>query len=254
MISVVLIGTGNVAKQLFDVFSKNSLVQINQVVGRNMEALKNFGSAILNIKKTDEIEDADIFIIAVSDSSIAAISKKLEAKQGLVVHTSGSVPLQVLSKNKNSGVFYPLQTFSKDRMVDFESIPICIESKQNENVILLKKLGKAISKKVYEITSEQRKSLHLAAVFANNFTNHMYHLANEICEANGVPFEILKPLIKETATKIDTLSPIDAQTGPAKRNDETTLMTHLSQLDNETHKKVYQILTESIKTTHGEKL
>ena len=160
----------------------------------------------------------------------------------------------MLPNSARSGVFYPLQTFSKDREVDFENIPLCVEAKNLEDLVLLKKLAKAISKSVYEISSEQRKSLHLAAVFVNNFTNHLYHIGNEICRKNKLPFDILKPLILETASKVNTLPPIEAQTGPAKRNDEETIEKQLDQLQNREQREVYQILTNSIKASYGKKL
>lgn len=119
---------------------------------------------------------------------------------------------------------------------------------------MLQKLAAAISNSVYKITSEQRKSLHLAAVFVNNFNNHLYQIGNELCEQNNVAFDILKPLIAETAKKINTLSPVDAQTGPARRQDEKTIVNQLKQLKNENHIEIYKTLTASILKTYGKKL
>jgi len=138
--------------------------------------------------------------------------------------------------------------------VDFKTIPICIEAEKKEDLELLHRLASSVSESVYEITSEQRKSLHLGAVFVNNFTNHIYQIGSEICEENEVPFNILKPLIKETVEKINSFSPLDAQTGPAIRNDKETIRRHLKQLENKTHQEVYKILTKSIQETYGEKL
>jgi len=160
-----------------------------------------------------------------------------------------SLPTQI-----RKGVFYPLQTFSKQKEVNFKGIPICIEASRKEDVEMLQKIATALSDSVYKISSDQRKSLHLAAVFINNFSNHMYQIGNEICEENALPFSILKPLIKETAAKIDALDPKQAQTGPAKRNDQQTIAKQLKQLENKSYKKVYEVLTESIIQTHGKKL
>lgn len=251
MISIVLIGTGNVAKHLFDAFSQSDRVKIAQVVGRNRAALKQFGNATADL---GSIATADAYIIAVSDDSITAVSQSLIDKKGVVIHTSGSVAMKALYPNKDTGVFYPLQTFSKEREVDFKSIPICIESNTESSLNLLEGLGKAISEKVYKISSEQREILHLAAVFANNFTNHMYHIANEICEEHQVPFDILNPLIQETAQKIQDHRPCAMQTGPARRHDVDTIKKHLDQLRDGKQKEIYALLSESISNKYGEKL
>ena len=138
-----------------------------------------------------------------------------------------------------------MQSFTKDKSVDFNSVPFCLETKNSEDFNLLEALAKSIGEKTYKINSEQRKKLHVAAVFVNNFTNHMYKIANDICEKNNVPFEILYPLIEETAKKIQSISPIDAQTGPAKRNDEQTIKNHLENL-NLQQQEIYKLITKSI--------
>ena len=248
MISVVLVGTGNVAKHLFDAFSQAERIKVVQVVGRDQNALKQFGKATADL---GSIANADVYIIAVSDDAIYTVSQLLTHKKGLVIHTSGSVSLETLFPNKNTGVFYPLQTFSKNREVDFGSVPICIESNTEPNLNLLEDLGNAISKKVHKIDSEQRKTLHLAAIFANNFTNHLYHIANKICEDHQVPFNILKPLLQETAQKVQTHMPFDMQTGPARRNDIETIKKHLAELRNGRQKEIYALLSESIRETYS---
>jgi len=243
MIKVSLVGTGAVSTQLLRVFEKTKLIKVVEVLASR----GNFNEAIANDKP-------EIYIIAVSDDAISEVAKKLKDTNKLVVHTSGSVHLDALPHEVRGGVFYPLQTFSKEREVNFEQIPICIEAKQERDEVLLKKLGSLISKQVFEITSEQRKTIHLAAVFVNNFSNHMFQLASEICSENEVSFDLLKPLIEETVAKLQYLSPLNAQTGPAKRNDQQTIERHLNQLDNKTHKMVYEVLTNSIKETYGKKL
>ena len=170
-----------------------------------------------------------------------------------MVHTSGSVSVDALDKKNRNGIFYPLQTFSKKAKIDFNTIPICLESADTADFELLQSLAEMISEKVYKINSEQRKALHVSAVFVNNFTNHLYQIGNEICQENNVPFDILKALIQETAHKVMTLSPPEAQTGPAIRNDTKTIQTHLDFLSDENQKIIYKILTKSIQN-NGKKL
>jgi predicted short-subunit dehydrogenase-like oxidoreductase (DUF2520 family) len=257
MIKVIIIGSGNVAQHLIAAFqnSQNSgseieLVQVFSRQPANVSQLLNFNKITDN---WDTLAEADLYIIAVSDNAIADVSSQLPFKNRLVVHTSGSVSLNALDDNNRKGVFYPLQTFTKNKAVDFKTIPICLESENATDFQLLDKVAKAISEKVFAINSEQRKALHVAAVFVNNFVNHLYEIGSEICQEHQVPFEILKPLIAETAEKIMVLSPEEAQTGPAKRNDSTTIEAHEAFLSNENYLKIYKILTQSIQH-NGKKL
>ena len=254
MIKVVLIGSGNVARHLFNVFTQHTAFELIQIVGRNGQALKNFGPNVNCTTDFSKIKDSDIYIIAVSDDAIPSISKLLESKDGLIVHTSGNTPIGVLSNHKRSGVFYPLQTFSKNRKVDFRNVPFCLEASNREDLELLKKMASHISDSVFEVSSNQRESLHVAAVFVNNFTNHLYHLGSRICDENKLSFEILKPLIMETARKLNDLSPYDAQTGPARRGDEDSLKKHLHQLKSENEREIYTLLSQSIQNAYGKKL
>ncbi|MFL0354595.1 Rossmann-like and DUF2520 domain-containing protein [Xanthomarina sp. GH4-25] len=251
MISVSIIGAGNVANHLLKVFDKTEAVSVKQWYSRDISKISSFKNKVSITDNLLELKEADIYIIAVSDDAIATVSKALPFENRLVVHTSGSVSIYDLDKKNKRGVFYPLQTFSKDAKVDFKNIPICIETIGKKNYPLLKSLAEAISNKVYKINPDQRKTLHLAAVFVNNFTNQLYRVAHEITESEGVEFDILKPLILETAKKVQNLSPYMAQTGPAKRNDKKTIKKHLKQLENEHHKDIYNLLTNSIKKTHG---
>ncbi|MEM8929410.1 MAG: DUF2520 domain-containing protein [Bacteroidota bacterium] len=253
MPSVVLLGTGNVATHLFYAFQKAKTVEIVQVYGRKKPGLNYFEALTKVTNDTSQILDADIYILAISDSSVAQMSQSLKHKKGLVVHTSGSVSLDtILSKRR--GVFYPLQTFTKGREADFSKVPICIEAENAEDFTLLKTLGTAISGKVHQISTQQRKKLHLSAVLVNNFTNHLFHIAQEICKENDIPFHLLQPLISETVNKIRHLAPIDAQTGPARRNDMETMQLHLEQFKNPLQKKIYLRLSESIKKTYEKEL
>lgn len=253
MIKVVLFGAGNVASHLAETFLANETIELIQIYNRTAKSLKRFHNKVATTTSLSNIAIADVYIIAIADDFIADFSEKLPKLNGLVVHTSGSVAMKSLAKKNNRGIFYPLQTFTKDKKVDFKQIPICIEAEADEDLQLLEKLAKSISDKVFFINSKQRKSLHVAAVFVNNFTNHLYHLGNEICNEYDVPFQVLEPLIQETAHKVLHVSPIDAQTGPAKRNDYKTIEAHLALL-NKKQQKIYKLLTKSIQKTYGKEL
>lgn len=257
MVKIIIIGSGNVAQHLIAAFqnSKNTgdEIELTQVFSRKANTLANVLDASLITTDIANLLEADLYIIAVSDDAIAAVAAQLAFKNRLVVHTSGSVGLDVLDDNNRRGVFYPLQTFTKNKAVDFKTIPICLESENSTDFRLLEKVAKVISDKVFAINSEQRKALHVAAVFVNNFTNHLYTIGNEICQENQVPFDILKPLILETAQKIMTISPKDAQTGPAKRNDLKTIEAHQLFLSDKNQSTIYKIITQSIQD-NGKKL
>jgi len=252
MIKITLIGSGNVAQHLIKAFAKSELVEIVQVFSRKKETLASLIEFDKIVNDFQDLKEADLYIIAVTDNAIAEVSAQLPFINQLVVHTSGTASIETLDDKNRKGVFYPLQTFSKNKDVDFSVIPICLEAENTFDFRVLDTVAKSISKAVFPINSEQRKALHVAAVFVNNFTNHLYQIGQEICEENKVPFEILKPLIQETADKINTLNPTDAQTGPAKRNDSTTIEAHLEYLTNENQKNIYKILTQSIQNNGKE--
>jgi predicted short-subunit dehydrogenase-like oxidoreductase (DUF2520 family) len=253
MIKITIIGSGNVAQHLIDAFAKSNAVEIIQVFSRTQKLISPLLDSTKITSDWNTLAEADLYIIAVSDDAIASVSAQLPFENRLVVHTSGSAPLTSLENKNRKGVFYPLQTFTKGKAVDFKAIPFCLETQSENDYALLEKVAQSISDNVYTIDSHQRKALHVAAVFVNNFTNHLYQLGNDICQENQVPFDILKPLILETAEKILTLSPEDAQTGPAKRNDISTIAAHESFLTNENQSTIYKILTQSIQN-HGKKL
>ncbi len=254
MIGITIIGTGVVAKHLCEAFAQSDMVILKQVIGRNKKALVHFQNYTETSSDFKGIKNSDIYIIAISDDAISTIAEHLTDKSGLIVHTSGNISAHVLPKEKRRGVFYPLQTFSDGRKIDFNTVPICIEAEDKNDLELLKKLAGMISGSIFEISSDQRKSLHLAAVFVNNFTNHLYAIGQDICQENKLPFDLLKPLLLETAKKTGDLSPIDAQTGPARRKDQNTIDSHLKQLRHKNQKEIYKALTRSIKETYGEKL
>ncbi|MDI9311475.1 MAG: DUF2520 domain-containing protein [Limnohabitans sp.] len=253
MISVVIIGAGNVAQHLISAFANSNIVDIIQIYSRTSNPnLKGISSdKITSI--FSEIKEADLYIISVTDYAIKNISSEIPYENKLVVHTSGTVPISALNDKNKKGVFYPLQTFTKGKEVNFKEIPLCIEAENEADYKILATVANSISDKVFKIDSEQRKSLHVAAVFVCNFVNHLYQIGSEICLENNIPFEILLPLITETADKIKSISPADAQTGPAKRNDTQTINAHLNFLTNETQKDIYKLITKSI-IDNGKKL
>lgn len=253
MIRLSLIGSGNVAQHLIQAFSKSTEVELVQVFSRNPDAVSNLVDGDKIISDLSELKPVKVTIIAVTDDSIASVSKQIPFENHLVVHTSGSVPMETLSDKNRKGVFYPLQTFSKSKEIDFKTVPVCLEAENEKDFQTLVKVAKTISHAINNVNSEQRKALHVAAVFVSNFTNHMYQIGDEICYKNGLTFDILKPLIQETANKILTLSPSEAQTGPAKRRDTQTINAHLNFLSDENQKEIYKILTKSI-IDNGKKL
>lgn len=253
MIKVVLIGSGNLAHHLIEAFAKSPKVEVIQVFARQKESVTAQFNSKKIIDNFDNLAAADLYIIAVADDAIAKVSSQIPFENRLVVHTSGTVSMNSLDSKNRKGIFYPLQTFSKSKAVDFSQIPICLESENETDFELLKNVGQAFSNSVFEMNSQQRKALHVSAVFVNNFVNHLYQMGQEICNENNVPFEILKPLILETANKVMTLSPNEAQTGPAKRNDTKTIEDHLAILTNENQATIYKILTQSIQN-NGKKL
>jgi len=251
MIKIALLGAGNVASHLFNIFSTSKTIEVTQWYNRTFEAIKSYKNQTEIIDDITLLKDVDLYIIAVTDGAVAEISKNLPFENRFVVHTSGSVSLHDLDKKNSRGVFYPLQSFSKDAEVDFNNVPFCIETEDKSKLQLLKNLAESIGSKHYKITTEQRQTLHLSAVFINNFANQLYRIAHEISDAKSINFDILKPLITETANKVQEISPYRAQTGPAKRNDMKTLKKHFKLIENEEHAEIYELLTNSIQKTHG---
>ncbi|MDM1326681.1 Rossmann-like and DUF2520 domain-containing protein [Myroides odoratimimus] len=246
MISISILGSGKVARHLILNFLEHDNICLQQVYARTPNKVKDLVSHNQIISDINELKPADIFIIAVSDDAIEEVSSTIPLKDAFVVHTSGTMPMNSIATTSRKGVFYMLQTFSIDKEVDFSLIPYCIEASNKQDFELLEKLALSFSERVYKISTDQRQSIHLAAVFVNNFTNHLFKLGEDICKENMVPFDILKPLILETATKVQTLSPREAQTGPATRNDQGTIDRHLEALNDPIKKEIYQLITNSI--------
>jgi len=249
--NISFIGSGNVASHLAIALFRNNF-SIKQVFSKSFKNANSLAKKV-NAQPIESMSqlsnNADLYIIAVPDDAIENIINQFPFKDKLVVHTSGSVNLESFSKKQfqHFGIFYPLQTFSKKIAVDFKHIPFCLEANTSANLKVIEKITKQLSDKVYHVNSEQRKLLHLAAVFACNFSNNMYQIAFDICQQNQLNFDILKPLIVETANKIVNQTPLEAQTGPAKRNDVKTIEKHLALLDNQKkYQEIYRLVTENI--------
>jgi len=247
---IVLIGAGNLANHLA-VAIQQSGEEIIQVYSRTIESAA-FLADKLEVNYTTNIQninpEADLYIYAVSDSVLEDLLSLDIAPDALHVHTAGSVSIEIFQGKKlNYGVIYPLQTFSKNKDVAFGNIPVFIEASSDENLKLLRNLSSKISEKVYEINSEDRLQLHIAAVFACNFVNYFYGIAEELVANTGLSFDVLKPLILETADKINYLNPKEAQTGPSKRNDRNVIDKHLMVLQNRPDlQNLYDTLSQMI--------
>lgn len=247
---IVLIGSGNAGTQLGHAFSQVGH-QVLQVYSKTIESAKILANQ-LDAAYTNELnqidQNADFYIIAIKDDAINKIPASLNISEKIIAHTAGSVPMEVLKDlSPNFGIFYPLQTLSKDKTVDFTTIPICIEGSNHETLYQLKSLAESLSTSVQEIHFEKRKMLHLSAVFVCNFTNHMYTIASDLLKKEGLSFDLILPLIRETTEKLNHVSPVEGQTGPAIRNDQEVIEEHLGALEeNEDYQNIYKLLTESI--------
>jgi predicted short-subunit dehydrogenase-like oxidoreductase (DUF2520 family) len=240
MQKATLIGAGKLAHHLGLRLTQQG-VAVNQVYSRTKKKAQQLAK-LLKAKATNHLEEiesgADLYIIAVSDSAIeivaAELAKTIDPSKAFVVHTSGATLSLVLKPYfKHYGVFYPLQSFSMEKEPDFTNIPICIDAHHKADKNKLEVLAHRISNKVFTINDEQRAVLHVAAVFVNNFTNVLYQSAAELVESKNIPFDLLRPLLLETALKVQAHQPKDMQTGPAIRKDSNTIKKHLSFLKKE---------------------
>ena len=247
---IVFIGAGNLATNLAKALYRKGF-RIVQVYSRTMESARTLAEKVEAEYTTDlqaVSKDAKLYIVSLKDDALVDLLPQItEGKQAsLLVHTAGSIPMSVWEGHaERYGVFYPMQTFSKQREVKFQEVPFFVEAKRPEDVELLKAVAATLSEKVYEASSEQRKSLHLAAVFICNFTNHMYALAADLLEKYNLPFDVMLPLIDETARKVHELAPRDAQTGPAVRYDENVMSNHLAMLvDSPALQEIYKLMSK----------
>ena len=251
---VVILGAGNVAFHLTKALLENT-VNVVQVFNRTLKNAQDLANSY-NIGFTNqisEIEEADLYIICTSDRAISEISYYIPFENCLVVHTSGSMPLSALKGKYRKGVFYPLQTFSKKKMMEYDRIPFFLEAENSSDEQVLVWLAKRISEEVHIADSEKRLKIHMSAVWAGNFTNHMYFIANEICKQQNLSFNVLRPLLRETCAKVmDGMLPYDAQTGPARRNDTVVIDKHLALLENSKYFELYKMITNSITETYND--
>ena len=244
------IGAGNLATQLAKAF-QNKGFGITQVYSRSELSAKKLADT-LSVKYTTSVKgidkNADIYLLAINDSVVDEVLSQIDFENKLLVHCSGSLSFSILGNYaENIGVFYPLQTFSKDRTINFSEIPIFIESNSMENEKLLVEIANEISDSVSVINSEKRKTLHISAVFACNFVNHFYTIAGDILKSNDIQFDVLKPLIMETAKKVQEIEPEKAQTGPAIRFDENIINSHLNELKRFSgYRQLYKSVSKSI--------
>lgn len=250
--TIAIIGSGNVAWHLAPEL-ENAGHCVSEVYSRNPKNAKALQKRLYNaeINPTLDFSDssAQVFILAIADDAIENIVQELSIPvDAVIVHTSGSLSLGKLgyASTVHIGVFYPLQTFTKGKRVSFEDIPILIEAEDKHTKRVLKNLGKSISKKVFEVNSKDRMAIHVAAVFACNFTNKMFRIAQEILQDQGFDFDLLRPLIVETINKSLDIGPKSAQTGPAIRRDLETLDRHMAYLKGNEYQKLYKIITKKI--------
>lgn len=249
---IIFIGSGNLATNLAMAF-KQLGHDILQVYSRTIESA-NALAIKLDTAATNDIKeirnDADLYVFSVTDTALPTLIPQIsQGKEDKVfIHTAGSMPLDVFKNQvQNYGVLYPMQTFSKTREVNFRTIPCFIEANNDKAQSVLFSLANELSDKVYLLTSDERKYLHLAAVFACNFANHCYALSADILNRHNIPFEVMLPLIDETALKVHALSPIEAQTGPAVRYDENVMQKHLDLLlENPLVKEIYERMSLDI--------
>lgn len=254
---IAIIGTGNVAWHLASAL-EDAGHTVTEIYGRDIQKATKLTGKLYTTEPVDSLDfsesEAEIFILAVSDDAVTEVADAvILPEESILVHTSGTLPIDVLgySSATYSGIFYPLQTFTKGRELDFRDVPILLEADDPGVLAKLKKLAKSLSDLVYVIRSKDRKALHVAAVFASNFSNHMLRLSEEIMSRQGLDFEMLKPLIIETISKSLELGAKKAQTGPAKREDFETMEEHYRFLNyNEQVAEIYRLISQDIIDSH----
>lgn len=253
---ITIIGRGNVGTHLHKAFTEKGL-ECDLLDSRTLNAEVSGGSDVsevsLNPLKPLNLLKPIIYIICVKDDVIGEVAARLkerlgdEAQHAIVVHTAGTKPMSLLESHFcNHGVFYPMQTFSKTKALEYSEIPIFLEASNAETMLVLKELAEKVFVNVKELSSAERKMLHIAAVFSSNFTNHMVTLADEQLHTIGLDYTVMLPLLKEVTDKLFHLPPQQAQTGPAVRKDLSVVNEHISLIDNQMTREIYQKVSESI--------
>ena len=249
---IVMIGAGNVATNLVRALSAAGM-EIAQVYSHTQEHACLL-AATVGADATDDLAaiapGADVYIISVKDDAIADVVAAIPDNGAIWVHTSGSTPMTVFEgKRQRYGVFYPMQSFSKQIPTDFTEVPFFIEAVTGGVETQITELAGKLSQRVFRADSEQRRRLHVAAVFACNFANHLWTLADDVLHDAGLPFDVMLPLISTTVDKLKRLSPYESQTGPAMRHDRQVMQSHIDMLDEE-KAGIYKILSDSIMKRH----
>ena len=250
MKNIILVGSGNVATHLGIALQKGNY-PIVQVYSRSIENAKKLAEK-LNTNYTNDLtqlKTADLIIVSVNDDAISKVLSQL--KNTAIVHTSGSIGMNVFNDSfSDFGVFYPLQTFNKEVEINISEIPFCIEGNSLKFENQLIEIAKKLSNNVVAMDSVQRKKLHIAAIFACNFSNQMFNIADDLLAENNLDFNILLPLIKQTIAKLNDNKPKSVQTGPAKRNDNNIIKEHINLIKKEDIKELYQKISTLIIKTH----
>ena len=254
---VAIVGAGNVGWHLARAL-EDAGHYVTDIYSRRLTTARELARRLYDTDVTSSLNlsksAAEIFLLAVTDDVLEEVSAKLEIPpNAIIVHTSGTQSLKVLSEHhEHSGIFYPLQTFTKGVSVDLKEVPICIEAVHQSTEKVLFSLANSISDEVYTVHSDDRKVLHVAAVFAGNFGNYMLTIAQDILEDHHIDFGLLHPFIVETVNKALTVGPWESQTGPAQRGDTRTIQNHLKFLRNEPkYRKIYKLLSDQLKESYS---
>ena len=248
---VVLIGAGNVATHLGKALLRTGY-KVLQVYSRTVASASVLAEKLKTsyVTSLEEVRcDADLYIVALKDAALQELVPQIVKgrEEALFVHTAGSMPMQIWKGHAlRYGVLYPMQTASKERSFDWTEVPIFIEAASSDDLNFIENIAQSLSNQVVLSTSQQRQALHLAAVFACNFSNHMYAIAEKLLAEQGLKFDVMKFLIRETEHKAENISPLKAQTGPAVRNDENVMHKHLSLLRGTPECELYRMISESI--------
>ncbi len=251
---IVIIGAGNVATHLSQALqnANNNIVQVYSCTEISAKTLAEKLKCAFTTDFSEINKSADVYFYCVKDDVLQELIEKNQNSDAIHIHCSGSTSIKVFGRTKKRfGVIYPLQTFSKNKQIDFSEIPLFIEASDTETLEQISRIANKISSKVYRADSSQRLKLHISAVFACNFANYMYNLAADVLQDAELPFEALLPLITETAEKIKHLNPYDAQTGPAVRYDKNIISKHITALASDTEKqKLYEEISRQIFEKH----
>ena len=251
---ITIIGSGNVATHISLAFKKIG-VKTNQIYSRNYSNAQKLAK-IIDAKAishlTDINDSSDIYFVAVSDKAIFEVAEMMPKLSGIVAHTAGCVPISILSKFSSYGSFYPYQTFTNGREIDFAKINLFVEGNNHKTEKKMFEIASKISCHVEIANIQKRTTLHLAAVFGCNFTNHLYNISQKILEDVGLSFDYLKPIIEETASKACEMKPFIAQTGPAVRKDLEVMNFQLEKLKDYKHfSDIYNLISKSIMNLHN---